>query len=102
MGSLGNMKSIRKNLFSLATVAFFAFVSVLAIEGSHHHDNIEGRDDCSLCAWQSTGSQAPSTPTPPLLFHSLVFASLFAIKPSYVSSFKSFPSLGRAPPSILL
>lgn len=96
------MKFIRKNLFPFAAAAFLSFVSVLVIEGAHHHDNLEGQDDCSICAWQATGSSAPSVPIPPLLFHSLVIASLFIFTPFFVSSFKSFPSLGRAPPSILL
>ncbi|HTC20138.1 MAG TPA: DUF2946 family protein [bacterium] len=96
------MKFFRKYLFSFATFAFLAFVSVLAIEGAHHHDNLENHDDCSLCAWQMTGSSAPYTPTPPLLFHAVIFITLFVFTPFAFSSFVSFSTSGRAPPSILL
>ncbi|HUO58364.1 MAG TPA: hypothetical protein VMV05_09355 [bacterium] len=97
------MRFFRKNLFSFVTFSLLAFFLVLAMEASHHHDNLEGHDDCSLCAWQLTGSNAPSAPKPPTLFHSPVFVSLVVFTPLlFVSSFESFPSVGRAPPSILL
>jgi hypothetical protein len=96
------MKFFRKCLFSFATVAFLAFVSILAIESAHHHDNFESHNDCSLCAWQLTGSSAPSTPTTPILFHALIFVSLVIFTPLFISLFQSFPSLSRAPPKNLL
>jgi hypothetical protein len=96
------MKFFRKNLFTFATVAFLSFISVLAVEGSHHHDNLESHNNCSFCAWQVTGSSAASVPTPPLLPDVLVFIALFTFAPFFVSAFKSFPSLGRAPPPNLL
>ena len=96
------MKFFRKNLFLFATVAFLSFVSVLAAEGAHHHDNLESHNDCSMCAWQSTGSSAPSIPVSPLVFFSLVFVFLFVFRPSVISSFVSFSNSGRAPPTILL
>ncbi len=96
------MKFFRKYLFSFAAVAFLALVSVLVIEGAHHHDNLESHDDCSICSWQATGSSAPSTPIPPLLFHALLFVALFTFTSFFTSTTKSFSALGRAPPSILL
>lgn len=96
------MKFFRKNLFSFTVFAFLAFVSILAIEGAHHHDNLEAHNNCSLCAWQNTGSSAPSTPTPPSLFHSPVFIALFTFTPSVYPSFVSFSTSGRAPPQNLL
>lgn len=98
------MKFFRNNLFPFTAFAFAAFLSVLAIEGFHHHDDgLEGHDDCSICAWQATGSQAPSTPAPPVLFQALLlFLAIFIFIPSVPSSFVSFSASGRAPPSILL
>ena len=98
------MNFFRKNFFPFTALAFAAFFSVLAIEGFHHHDDgLEGHDDCSICAWQATGSQAPSTPVPPLLFHALfLFIALFIFIPSAPSSFVSFSTSGRSPPFILL
>jgi hypothetical protein len=96
------MKFFRKNLFPFMTVAFLAFVSVLAIEAAHHHDNLESHSDCSLCAWQMMGSSAPSTPTPPVLFHALFLTAFFTFTPFVFSSVVSFFTSGRAPPQNLL
>lgn len=98
------MNFFRKNLFPFTAFAFATFLSVLAIEGFHHHDDgLEGHDDCSICSWQVNGSQAPSTPAPPLLFQALLlFIALFIFTPSPPSTFVSFSTSGRAPPSILL
>jgi len=97
------VKLFRKNLFSFVMFSLLAFFCVLAMEAFHHHDDLESRDDCALCAWQLTGSTAPSLPKPPTLFHSPLFVSIAVFTPLlFVSSFESFPSTGRAPPSILL
>jgi hypothetical protein len=97
------MKFFRKNLFSISAFVFMAFFSILAIEGAHHHDNtLESHDDCSICSWQATGSQAPSTPVPPVIPQPLLFVFFLFFTPSFVSSFNSFPSPGRSPPKNLL
>lgn len=98
------MNFLRKNLFPFTAFAFATFLSVLVIEGFHHHDDgLEGHDDCSICSWQVSGSQAPSTPAPPPLFHALaLFVALFIFVLSAPTSFVSFSTSGRAPPSILL
>ncbi len=83
---------------------FVAFLSVLAAEAFHHHDDgPENHDDCSLCSWQLTTSQAPSAPAPPVLGY---FVSLFFIvvsfTPLFVPAVVSSLNSGRSPPSILL
>lgn len=95
------MNPLRKHLLSLAILSFLAFFSVLVVEGPHHHGNLESKDDCSVCSWQQTGSQAPSAPTPPQLFQALLFAVLFTFSPVYFSTFFISPS-GRSPPPIPL
>jgi hypothetical protein len=88
-------------LISLFVLPFL--LTVLVAEAAHHHDNgLEGHNDCSICAFQATGSQAPSTPVPPALIQILLLVSLFTFTPTFISSVKSFPSLGRAPPQNLL
>ncbi|HVZ80609.1 MAG TPA: hypothetical protein VHE12_07400 [bacterium] len=83
--------------------SLLALFLVLAMEAFHHHDDLESHDDCPLCAWQLTASNAASTPKLPTLFHSLFFVSVVVFTPlSFVPSIVSFPSVGRAPPSILL
>jgi hypothetical protein len=96
------MSFCRKYFFLFTALALLAFVSVLVIEGAHHHDNLESHNDCSLCAWQQTGSQAQSTPTPPPLLSMLLLVFFFTSTPFFIPIFKSFPSLGRAPPQNLL
>lgn len=96
------MKFFRKNLFSLTAFAFLSFFSVLAIEGAHHHDSLESHDDCSICAWQATGSQASSTPaSPTLLFYALILPFFFTLVIFHFSPFFLSPS-GRSPPKNLL
>lgn len=96
------MKVVRRYLFPLAVLIGLSFFSVLAVEGAHHHENFENQQDCSLCSWHHTGSQAPSTPVSPTLpFYVSVFLFLFTFQLFYFSPIcLSIP--GRSPPSILL
>lgn len=96
------MKAIRRYLIPLAVLIGLSFFSVLILEGSHHHQNLESHQDCSLCSWQNTGSQAPSTNIPTILFFFSLFGFLFISTPKFVPSFVSFQPSGRAPPSNLL
>jgi hypothetical protein len=96
------MNFFRKNLLGLAIAASLAFVSVSAVQAFHHHDRLESRDDCSLCVWQQTGSQASSTPLPPVLLFDALVAVLILAAASFYRSFVSFSPLGRAPPHNLL
>ena len=95
------MSSFRKHLLPLAAMVFLAFSSVLIAEGSHHHWNWESKDDCSVCSWQQTGSQASSLPTAPALFP-ILLVFLLLVSESFFFSFNSISPRGRSPPAILL
>lgn len=96
------MKFFRKTLLPFAVLALAAFLSILAIAGFHHHnDQLESHNDCSICAWQISGSQAVSAPAPPMLFHTLVFVFISTFLPLYFSTV-FFSSPGRSPPTNLL
>ncbi len=98
------MKFFRKNLFPFAAFMFVAFLSILAAEAFHHHDDgVEDHDDCPLCSWQLTTSQAPSAPAPPVLGYFVsVFYIVVALTPFFVPAVVSPLNSGRSPPSILL
>ena len=93
------MALIRKNLFSAALLVFLAFGSVVALEAFHHHGNLEDHDDCSICSFQATGSQAPSpTVLTPVLVPLFLFFVLEIFQPFFVSHIFIAPS-GRSPPA---
>ena len=96
------MKWFRKNLFLPTILVFSAFILVLVIESSHHHQDLESHDDCSICAWQATGSHAPNTPASPSFSMQFLILSLgFTLPLFYFSRFS--PAVpGRSPPYILL
>lgn len=96
------MRFFKKHRALISLIVLPFLFSILAVEAAHHHDRLESSDHCALCAWQQTGSQAPQAPAPPSLFHAFLFIFLLILTPSFVSFFKSFPSLGRAPPQNLL
>ena len=95
------MRSLRGKLFPLILTILSAFVVVLILEGAHHHGALENSQDCSVCGWQQTGSQAPNTPVPPILSFTPAFSLLFTLI-LFHFSYISFPSLGRSPPLNLL
>ncbi|HUO58125.1 MAG TPA: hypothetical protein VMV05_08105 [bacterium] len=95
------MRSFRNNLFLLTLVVLSAFLTVLILEGSHHHGSLESNGDCSLCSWQQTGSQAPSISHAPVLLPILLVFLLFFFQPTYISYTLLFPA-GRSPPNHLL
>ena len=94
------MSLLRKNLFPISLLAVMALLTLLIAEGAHHHGALEDNDDCSVCSWQMTGSQSPSTPLPPLLFPTLLFFILYFFLPTFVSYNFITPS-GRDPPQNL-
>jgi hypothetical protein len=90
---------IRKHLSPLATFVFLAFVSILAVEEAHHHGDLEDHDDCPLCAWQLTTSQAPTTPTPPLILYRLILLFILPfITTPFFYSVVSHTTSGLSPP----
>ncbi len=97
------MHYLHKQKFFLSTLLLAVFLSVLTAGSAHSHGKVkDGDDHCSLCSWQQTGSQAPSTPTPPTVpFYLLVFLLLFTFEFLHFSPIcLSLP--GRSPPQILL
>lgn len=92
----------RKHLFPFILLALSFFPAVVVAGSFHHHDPAENSHSCSLCNWQQTAAQTPSAPAPPLAAPFLLFVFLFTFTPTFISTFKSFPSLGRAPPQKLL
>lgn len=96
------MRFLQKRLPFIASVVLVFLLAILAVEAAHHHDDtLEGHDNCSICAWQVTGSQAVATPAPPVLFQAMLLVFVFSFTPFYVSRIFSSPS-GRSPPQNLL
>lgn len=96
------MRFPKKHLkFSSALVVLLVFLASLFVGNLHHHQSLENHNDCSVCAWQSTGSQASSIPTVPLLFSALIFVCFFTFSLFHLSLFSISPS-GRSPPLVLL
>jgi hypothetical protein len=96
------MDPFKKHLTFISFVVLPFLLSILVVEAAHHHDRLEGSDHCALCVWQQSGSQAPTTPAPPVLGQIFLLVFIFTFTSIFVSSTKSFPSLGRAPPQNLL
>lgn len=86
----------------LACSALAAFLAILTIETFHHHESLEGSDDCTICSWQVTGSQAPSTPAPPPPLIPILLVSLVFFFQPFVFSFHFISPSGRSPPKNLL
>ncbi len=96
------MGYFRKHLFSLAFVVLAAFLAVLTAESFHHHERAGTKEqDCSLCSWQLTSSNATATPVPFFFFYPLLAVFLFTFKPLTLASVSIAPS-GRSPPQNLL
>jgi hypothetical protein len=92
----------RKNLFPISILAITALLTLLVAEGAHHHGALEDNDGCSVCSWQMTGSQAPSTPLAPVLLPTILFfCVLYFFIPTFVS-FNFISPTGRGPPQNLL
>jgi hypothetical protein len=95
------MKLFRKYLFLTAVVVLASFASVLAAECVHHHDDFKDRDQCALCNWVRTVSQADLVPLAPTFVPVLLFFELF-IFISFFNSFSLISPCGRSPPTNLL
>ncbi len=96
------MHALRKNFSSIVSTGLLAlFLSVLAMETSHHHGQLEDNDNCSMCAWQMTGSHAVASPTPPVLIP-VVFVSLLFFLTYPFQSFQQIQPRGRSPPTLPL
>jgi hypothetical protein len=96
------MNALRKNYSAfISSVLLAVFISLLAVETSHHHGALEDNDNCSMCAWQMTGSQAIAAPTPPVLLPLILVTALFFFFPC-LQFFKQIQSRGRSPPLLPL
>lgn len=96
------MYFFKKQLSLISFIVLPFLLSILVVEAFHHHDRLEASDHCALCVCQQTGSQALHTPAPPPLEQIFLLVFLFTFTPTFVSSIKSFPSFGRAPPQNFL
>jgi hypothetical protein len=81
----------------LSVVLISVFLSLLAVETSHHHGQLEENDNCSVCAWQATGSPDITAPVPPVLSPVLLVTVLFVFW-NFFSFCSPIPSRGRSPP----
>ena len=94
------MVFFRKYLWPTASVLLLAFLTLLAVEASHHHGAAEDTDNCSVCNWQQTSPTTVTFVSPFLAFVALFFAVLFTFTPSYFHmQVLSIP--GRSPPVLL-
>ena len=95
------MTLIRKHLFPLAAVVLFSFATIMAAEDFHHHEGMEGDDDCAFCSFILTASSStPSLPVVPLLLPSFVVFALVVLQVFFASAGSVSPR-GRSPPQIL-
>jgi|GEM_PF-1332660 len=96
------LENLRKKLVPfISTVLLAIFLSVLAVETSHHHGQLEENDNCSMCAWVMTGSQAVTAPAPPVLIP-VILVSLLFFYSFFVQFFPLIQSRGRSPPLLPL
>jgi hypothetical protein len=96
------MTALRKKHSTLiSSVLLAVFLSLLAVETSHHHGKMEDNDNCSMCAWQMTGSQGVAAPASPVLMPVLLVMTLFFFFPC-LQFFKQIQSRGRSPPLLPL
>jgi hypothetical protein len=90
----------RKSLFFIAILSLLSFGSVLAAEAFHHHGDLEDHDNCSMCSFKATGSQAHSLPAfTPILVPLFLFFFLEVFQPLFTSHIFISPS-GRSPPAL--
>jgi hypothetical protein len=94
------MSSFRKYFLPLSIVVLTAFLAILTIEGSHHHDNFESNDNCSFCSFQQTASHAPSIAQPPTLFPFFVVVAPVVFSPLFIH-ITIASARGRSPPVLL-
>lgn len=96
------MNALRKNYSAfISSVLLAVFISLLAVETAHHHGALEDNDNCSMCAWQMTGSQAVAAPAPPVLVPVMLISTLFFFF-SCLQFFQPIQSRGRSPPLLPL
>ncbi len=95
------MRLLRKHLALIGFLVLPFLFAILAAEAAHHHDRLENSGHCALCVWQHDGSQAVSSPVPPVLTHSFLVMAVSTFVLSFFSFILLSPS-GRAPPQILL
>jgi hypothetical protein len=85
----------------ISPVLLTVFLAVLAAETTHHHGKLEDNDNCSVCAWQMTGSQAVAAPAPPVLLPVMLISTLFFFF-SCLQYFHLVQTRGRSPPLLPL
>ncbi len=92
------MNDLRKNFSSLISAILMAvFLTVLGMETSHHHGDLEENDNCAMCAWVMTGSLAVTAPAAPVLIPVILVSMLFFLS-FFIPFFPLVQSRGRSPP----
>ena len=93
------MNDLRKYFSSLISAILMAvFLTVLGMETSHHHGDLEENDNCAMCAWVMTGSLAVTAPAAPVLIPVILVSMLFFLS-FFIPFLPACPIPRQVPPS---